>query len=45
LLLRLGQESPNIKPQPNGRDSQNDLQAKKQQLDALDARLHELNAV
>jgi hypothetical protein len=45
LLLRLGQESPNVKPQSNKLDAQSDLQAKKQQLDALDARLHELNAV
>ncbi|OBT70298.1 hypothetical protein VE03_00066 [Pseudogymnoascus sp. 23342-1-I1] len=44
LLLRLGQESPNVKPQPNKQDAQSDLQTKKQQLDALDARLHELNA-
>ncbi|OBT55139.1 hypothetical protein VE04_04574 [Pseudogymnoascus sp. 24MN13] len=44
LLLRLGQESPNVKPQPYKQDAHSDLQAKKQQLDALDARLHELNA-
>ncbi|KFY65139.1 hypothetical protein V496_02772 [Pseudogymnoascus sp. VKM F-4515 (FW-2607)] len=44
LLLRLGQESPSVKPQPNKQDAQSDLQIKKRQLDALDARLHELNA-
>ncbi|ELR10188.1 hypothetical protein VC83_03017 [Pseudogymnoascus destructans] len=44
LLLRLGQESPNVKPQSNKLDAQSDLDAKKHQLDALDARLHELNA-
>lgn len=45
LLLRLEQESANIKSQSKKQDVQNELQAKQDQLDALDGRLNELNAV